>query len=103
MSQTVNFKGKGATGSVHTCIYVTKSAGAMILILMYFFKICNKHIFLFILFYFFLRGNSLTVSANIILPALLHINHYFTLNKRSFERAKATEGRWEKLRKRMAE
>lgn len=88
------FQGKSNTGSVHTCVYVTKSAGKWFWFWRT-FKPASSSIWFFLIhlfFYFCLRKETVmqSTSVNTNLPALSHINHYFTLKKK---KVKANEGR----------
>lgn len=80
------FQGKSNTGSVHTCVYVTKSAGKWFWFWRT-FKPASSSIWFFLIhlfFYFCLRKETVmqSTSVNTNLPALSQINHYFTLKKK---------------------
>lgn len=92
------FQGKSNTGSVHTCVYVTKSAGKWFWFWRT-FKPASSSIWFFLIhlfFYFCLRKETVmqSTSVNTNLPALSQINHYFTLKKKEKKkRVKVNEGR----------
>lgn len=87
------FQGKSNTGSVHTCVYVTKSAGKWFCFWRT-FKPASSSIWFFFFFFkhiynlFFLvseRKQSCKASQSIPTCQHSHINHYFTLKNKKIK------------------